>query len=138
MNRSDLQRLAELRLRDAQLLFGAGAYEGSYYLAGYAIECALKACVAKQIREFDFPEKRLVERSYTHNLTQLLEVSEVKVRFDEAAAGDEALRLRWGIIKDWSEASRYTIGTTEKAAHDMLLAVGDGATGVLAWLKRHW
>lgn len=138
MNRSDLQQLAELRLNEAQLLFRAQAFEGAYYLAGYAIECALKACVAKQIREFDFPEKRLVERSYTHNLTQLLEVSGVKVQFEEAVGANEALGLRWSVVKDWSEASRYTIGTTEKSAQDMLLAVADEATGVLLWLKKHW
>lgn len=138
MNRSDLQRLAELRLEDAQILFHARAYDGAYYLAGYAIECALKACVAKQIREFDFPEKRLVERSYTHNLVQLREVSGIKLQFETAARADEALGLSWSVVEDWSEASRYTIGTSEKSAHDMLLAVGDETTGVLAWLKKHW
>jgi HEPN domain-containing protein len=138
VNRSELQRLAELRLEEAQILFRAHAYDGAYYLAGYAVECALKACVAKQIREFDFPEKRLVERSYTHNLTQLLEVSGVKVEFETASRADEALGLSWSVVKDWSEASRYTIETTEKSAHNMLLGVGDETTGVLVWLKKHW
>jgi hypothetical protein len=75
VNRSDLQRLAELRLSDAQALFDAHAFEGAYYLAGYAIECALKACIAKRTREFDFPDKREVERSYTHDLERLMEVA---------------------------------------------------------------
>jgi len=138
MNRTDLQRLANLRLSEARTLFQAGAFEGAYYLAGYAIECALKACIAKQIREFDFPERRLIERSYTHNLTQLLEVSGVKAQFEEATAASEALRVSWSIVKDWTEASRYIIGTTEKSAQDMLAAVGDDSTGVLTWLKKHW
>ena len=138
MNRSDLQRLADVRLQEAQTLFTAGAFDGAYYLAGYAIECALKACVAKQTREFDFPDKRLVERSYTHNLTQLLEVAGVKVAFEEAGADDQALRESWSFVQNWSEASRYALDVTERSAQDMLAAVGNEVSGVLPWLKRYW
>jgi hypothetical protein len=138
VNRSDLQRLADLRLSDANTLLDAGSFDGAYYLAGYVIECALKACVAKQVREFDFPEKRLVERSYTHNLVQLLDVSGVKVTFEDDIRGNEALRVSWSIVKDWSETSRYALDVTEKSAQNMLAAVGDDASGVLPWLKRHW
>jgi HEPN domain-containing protein len=138
VNRADLQQLAERRLADARTLLAANAFAGAYYLAGYAIECALKACVAKQIHQFDFPEKRLIDRSYTHNLVQLLEVSGVKAPFEEEAARNEALRFRWNVVRDWSEASRYDVATTEKTARDMLAAVGDEDDGVLTWLKKHW
>jgi HEPN domain-containing protein len=30
------------------VLLEAGLYAGAYYLAGYAVECALKACIAKK------------------------------------------------------------------------------------------
>lgn len=125
-------------MAEARTLLAARAFEGAYYLAGYAVECALKACVAKQVREFDFPEKRLVERSYTHDLTKLLEVSGVKVEFERAIRGDEVLQVSWSIVKDWSEASRYSLDVSEKSAQDMLAAVGDEPSGVLPWLKRHW
>jgi HEPN domain-containing protein len=45
MNRFDSQKLASLRLREAKALLAAGFPEGAYYLAGYAVECALKACL---------------------------------------------------------------------------------------------
>jgi hypothetical protein len=138
VNRADLQQLAELRLADARVLLAANAFGGAYYLAGYAIECALKACVAKQIREFDFPDKRLVERSYTHNLAQLLEVSGVKGPFEEETARNQALHSSWTLVRDWTEASRYDVARTEKAARDMLAAVGDEKNGILVWLKRYW
>jgi len=35
-------------------------YCGAYYLMGYAIECAFKAAISKQIKEHDFPDKKLV------------------------------------------------------------------------------
>lgn len=47
MNRSDFQKLTELRLTEANALLGAKCYEGAYYLTGYAVECALKACIAQ-------------------------------------------------------------------------------------------
>ncbi len=120
------------------MLFAAAAFEGAYYLAGYAIECALKACVAKQIQEFDFPDKRLAERSYTHDLVQLLHISGVEATFADAIRADKALGWSWGTLKEWSEANRYRLDVTQKSAEDMLAAVGNETSGVLSWLKRHW
>jgi len=68
MNRNDFQRLAELRLKEARVLLAAELPDGAYYLSGYAVECALKACIAKRTREHDFPEKKLVIDSHTHDL----------------------------------------------------------------------
>jgi hypothetical protein len=41
MNRADLQQIAELRLQEARTLLTGGFPDGAYYLAGYAVECAL-------------------------------------------------------------------------------------------------
>ncbi|MCP5119377.1 MAG: HEPN domain-containing protein, partial [bacterium] len=47
MNRTDFQNLALERLDDAKVLLDGGRYNGAYYLSGYVVECALKACIAK-------------------------------------------------------------------------------------------
>ena len=47
LKRRDLRELALLRLKEAQVLLANGCWSGAYYLAGYAVECALKACIAK-------------------------------------------------------------------------------------------
>lgn len=60
MNRYDLQKLAVLRVKEGKVLLDNKCYEGAYYLLGYAIECALKACIAKQTKKFDFPEKKFL------------------------------------------------------------------------------
>jgi hypothetical protein len=138
VNRSDLQQLAELRLDEARTLLGSRSFAGAYYLAGYAVECALKACVAKRVREFDFPDKRLAERSYTHNLAQLLEVSELRDELEAAIATNEQLELSWKVVIDWTEASRYNLGVNEESAQVMVAAVGHDSSGVLAWLKTYW
>ena len=41
--RQELKALSELRLKEAEALFGSGLYDGTVYLAGYVIELALKA-----------------------------------------------------------------------------------------------
>ena len=51
LNRDNLQRVSDLRAEEARLLLDNGHYPGAYYLLGYAVECALKACIAKQVRE---------------------------------------------------------------------------------------
>jgi HEPN domain-containing protein len=59
MNRTDLQNLAEERLGDGELLLASGRYGAAYYLVGYAVECGLKACIAKLTRAEDFYDKIL-------------------------------------------------------------------------------
>ena len=72
MNRYEFQELSRIRLREARSLFSAGHFDGAYYLAGYSIECALKACIARRTKRHDFPDKKAVDKSYTHNLEQLV------------------------------------------------------------------
>src|SRR5262249_15880684 len=51
LNQADLRQLALKRARDAKALIDGGRWEFAYYVAGYAIECALKSCVlASMIR----------------------------------------------------------------------------------------
>jgi len=55
MNRSDFQKLTEIRMKEAKVLLSNACFEGAYYLAGYAVECAIKACIAKKTQIHDFP-----------------------------------------------------------------------------------
>jgi HEPN domain-containing protein len=45
--RAEFQELAETRLKEAKALLDLGMWNGSYYLAGYAVEVVLKACIIK-------------------------------------------------------------------------------------------
>ena len=57
LNRDELMRLANERLKDTGALLEANRFEAAFYLVGYVVECALKACIARQTREHDFPDK---------------------------------------------------------------------------------
>jgi len=72
LTRNDLQELARLRLVEARLLLEGGSFAGAYYLTGLALECALKACIARSSAQYDFPELRRVQDSCNHDLNKLL------------------------------------------------------------------
>ena len=107
MNRLQLQQLSELRLREAQALFAAGLPDGAYYLAGYAVECALKACIAKRTQEHDFPDKKLVSESHTHNLIELMRIAQLTSDLKSTMESNLGLADDWIALQNWSETSRY-------------------------------
>jgi hypothetical protein len=78
VKRKDFQELAALRLKEARLLLKGNCPEGAYYLAGYAAECALKACIARRTERFEFPDKKRVDRSWTHSLSELIQAAELE------------------------------------------------------------
>ena len=59
MNRNDFQKISRLRVKEAKALLDNGYPAGAYYLMGYAVECALKACIAKQTKRYDFPYEKM-------------------------------------------------------------------------------
>jgi len=138
MNRKDLQYLADLRIKEAKVLLDNKCYEGAYYLAGYAVECALKACFAKQIQKHEFPDKKMVNDSYTHNLEKLLEVAGLKNEFQGEIQKNSMLFDNWLIIQDWSEQARYLSAISEQKAQNIIAAITDQQSGVLRWLKKLW
>ncbi len=138
MNRADLQHLTRIRLREARVLFDNRRYEGAYYLLGYAVECAFKACIAKQTKRYDFPDRKFVNDIYTHNLTQLLSLSELGSEHRKESKRNPSFELNWTIVKDWSEQSRYIAGMSRAKAKDFRSAVVSRRSGVLPWLQKWW
>jgi HEPN domain-containing protein len=151
MNREDLQKLTELRVKEATVLYDNGYFDGAYYLLGYAVECALKACIAKQTQQYDFPDKKLVEESYTHDLTKLLKLAKLSEKLN--TLDDKSIKINWFTVtntittKDnketvgsiaWSEGVRYVYGITPEQAKSFFDAITDSETGILKWLEKYW
>jgi HEPN domain-containing protein len=136
LKRSDLKELALIRLKEAQVLLDNRQYSGAYYLSGYIVECALKACIAKQTRKFDFPEKKKVLESYTHELEKLVKVAKLEDEL-KALKDDADFFALWFVVKQWSEESRYKKHNRQEAI-DIYLAITDPNHGVLQWLQQHW
>ncbi len=134
-----MQQLAELRIKEARILLDGASYPGAYYLAGYAIECALKACIAKRTKENDFPDKDFVNRSWTHDLEKLLILAELNDRLGaDKKSNKEDLNAFWAMVVNWDENKRYELGVTQEEAESLCDAISDPANGVLQWLKKLW
>lgn len=138
MNRNEFRRLAATRLDDARVLLQARRYAGAYYLAGYAVECALKACIARQTRRHDFPPpRRVIEELYTHDLTRLVKAAGLTLDLQAQERADPEFGNDWLIVSRWSEQSRCD-SASRQLAIDFVNAIDDPDHGVLAWVRRHW
>jgi HEPN domain-containing protein len=138
MNRSDLQKISRIRLTEAAVLLQAGHYPGAYYLAGYSVECALKACIAKQTKRHEFPNRNLANKAWVHDLEELIKLSGLGRDLEEDIEKNKALELNWVVVKDWSESSRYDLSISDVQSRDFYSACAAPKNGILSWIKKRW
>lgn len=133
----DLKALSDLRWVDAHTLIEANRHSGAYYLAGYAVECGLKAVIAVSFRATVIPSRKFVNDIHTHDLVSLVSLAGLKQDLDRVARDNAIFAANWNFVAGWKETARYeTIDPF--TANRMLAAVGHPETGVLQWLKTHW
>ena len=138
MNRVEFQQLAEVRLREAEALLAAGLWDGAYYLAGYAVECGLKACIAGRTSAGDFPPSpEECRKYYTHDLAVLRKTARLDGHPDFLPGGNRPLQDNWRLCVIWKETVRYGF-SSDATARELVAAVGDPVNGMLTWLSRHW
>jgi hypothetical protein len=111
MNRTDLQNLAVERLGDGELLLANGRYGAAYYMVGYAVECGLKACIAKLTRAEDFYDKTLARNVFKHDLVELANYARLSAVFDQTGQTDPVFAANWARVNLWTEESRYDTHT---------------------------
>lgn len=136
-NRRELQKLACLRLKEAEALYAADCYDGCAYLCGYVVELALKAAVCATLGIDEYPEKgsRLKDAFKTHDFDDLKLLAGM-----EAAFTANASRLaNWSVASEWKPERRYQVGTYDQASASKVLdAVRDYPDEVLACISLHW
>lgn len=138
LNRDTLRKLAESRLDEARILLVNGKWTGAYYLTGLAIECALKSCLASEVKQHDFPDKQFVNAMYVHNLENLFKLSAALwVSLQAEMQGDARLAVNWSTIKDWDDGKRYSVvGELESKA--LFESATEAPSGLMVWLKGKW
>jgi hypothetical protein len=139
VNRLELQQLADLRIAEAQALLALAVPlpDGAYYLAGYAVECALKACIAKGYAVEAWPEKEFVARCHTHNLLELARLAGLEPVRALQASTNSTFADNWLIVSAWSERARYE-RHSQFETQELYDAISDAFNGVLPWIKVHW
>jgi HEPN domain-containing protein len=137
LTRNDLQELARLRLIEARLLLEGGSFAGAYYLTGLALECALKACIARSSAQYDFPELRRVQDSWNHDLNKLLGTAGLNEENAQKSRNDAQFEANWRTAKDWKVESRYE-RRSEQEARDIYNASTEAEHGIIPWIEEHW
>lgn len=134
LTKQHLVQLADAKLSDAKFLLAHQRAGNAYYLAGYAIELLLKAVLATRFRANTIPSKELVRDIFTHDLSRLLNLADLRRNLAERQDEDPEFRARWEIVLTWTEASRYET-VDEKRATELIEAIDEPRHGVLQWLK---
>lgn len=107
-------------------------------MAGLAVECALKSCLASEVKQHDFPDKDFVNAMYVHNLEKLFKLNgALWVSFQNDMKTDQRLSVNWSTVKDWDDTKRYAIleELEAKAVYD---ACTEARSGVIEWIKERW
>jgi len=143
---SAIIEISKTRLEESKILFANGYYEGSFYLAGYSVELALKA---KVCRVLDIPNlydetflrqdsnKDLLRSHLTHKLNSLILLSGLRTKFDLAKSNNVQLLSNWSFLAEyWSEKCRYNCcGTvTKENCERLITSIEDTQNGILTWI----
>lgn len=137
MRRIDLQAYAETKLQDARLLANHERASNAYYLAGYSVELALKACIAKQISANTIPDKDLIRNVYSHEFSKLIGLAGLSGELKRELARDQVFAVNWAIASEWVPDARYRPYTMFEA-QALLDAIEDSEHGVIQWIRRFW
>ncbi|MCK4340537.1 MAG: DNA-binding protein [Phycisphaerae bacterium] len=138
MNRNDLQEISRLRRREAKALLKARHSPGAYYLAGYSVECALKASIAKHTKRHDFPDKKIASKVWVHNLEELIKLAALWLELEQEMKANKRLEENWAVIKEWKESTRYDANISKEMAENFYSACTARKHGILSWIKKRW
>jgi hypothetical protein len=128
--RKDIERIAEMRYKEAQCLLENKMWEGAYYLAGYSVELLLKARICKTLKIDNFFDFTLVQRKEfykvfkSHDIYELALLSGMNENIILIEA-DPLLNIHWTLVIEWTEASRYSIEKGESEVIEFLNSLNE-------------
>ncbi len=140
MNRVQWQQLAERWLVDAKRLLDDRRWSAAYYLAGYAVECGLKACVLVRLAatpEVIFESRRFSDQCWTHDLEELVKLAGLGPARTADVAANSVLKGNWLTAMWWTEQSRYE-AVSHHQAKKLYAAIDDKPNGVMQWIRGRW
>lgn len=127
--RTDIERIAEERYKEACFLLENKMWDGAYYLAGYSIELLLKARICKLLGidnffAFDLPfvRKEFYRIFKNHNIQELIVLGGLH---DEliVAKKNPSFKRHWSLVINWTEGSRYSLNKNETEVINFLKSI---------------
>jgi hypothetical protein len=138
MNIKELKSLVAIRRSESLVLLKSRKYHGSYYLSGHMLEVAIKACIVKKINGQTMPDKKFVEKFYTHNLEELLKLAGLFQQLTADCKSNPTFASNWSVVKDWNVDIRYNPVISARLAKDMYSACVSRSHGILPWVRAKW
>ena len=135
--RSDLRANARAKLDDAILLLENRRYSSAYYLAGYAVEIGLKACIAAQISAETIPDKAFIKGVLNHQFKTLVGLAGLAGLLKDEENNDQIFATNWALAAQWEPDARYD-AIDPMSAQLLVEAIANPTSGVLKWIKTHW
>ncbi len=120
IEKEDLGKLADARLKDSIILCSNKRYDGAVYICGYVIELGLKLRICKTLNWDGFPSTNKEFNDFrsfkTHNLDVLLALSGVEEMIKTEYFPE------WSSIAAWDPEARYNpIGTIGKSDAELMI-----------------
>jgi HEPN domain-containing protein len=145
-NRADFKLLADRRLNEAKTLSHNKHYEAAFYLAGYAVECGLKAAVCKTLNIDIFNMSSELNRGFkTHRIDHLIVLAGLSKQLAVDASSNTLLAIAQNTFvnppsatdkwQSWSEEVRYNVEKCDSAICDDFV---NNVEQFLTWLRLHW
>lgn len=101
-NATELKALAKGRLKEAQILYRHGKFDGAAYMCGYAIELALKARICRLLKWSEYKHTREYDTYKTHDLAKLLDLSGIRQKINVNFLAE------WSaVFPEWGTELRY-------------------------------
>lgn len=98
----------------------------------------LESVHCQKNKKYDFPDKKIVNDSYVHDLKKLIKVAGLELELDREMRANEKFASYWNTVQSWNEECRYSLDINRRRSVDMYNAVIDDQDGVLVWVKRYW
>lgn len=122
--------MAEARPGDARLLLEHRRASNAYDLAGYSVEIALKASIARQIAADTIPDKDLIRNVYSHEFMKLVGLAGLSGELRREQPRDRTFAVHWAVADEWLPDARYRSYTMFEA-QALLDAIEDAEHGVM-------
>lgn len=141
ISKTDLKKIAEIRLEEAKALCDAGFYDGAVYLCGYVVEAALKAVVCKHLKMPNYLDTGDMKNIFlSHDFNRLLLLSGLQNQINLANKKNTQLFKNWSMVTGWSPDIRYSpVGSSDETyARSIIKALEEKGDGFLTWIKKKW
>jgi hypothetical protein len=135
--RSDLRANAQAKVDDAIILLMNNRFSNAYYLAGYAVEIGLKACIAAQISAETIPDKAFIKGIMNHQYRVLVGLAGLAGSLKDEEDKDQLFATNWALASQWEPDARYE-AIDPMSAQLLVDAIATPNSGVLQWIKTHW